>query len=218
MSHTGRDMPTLKANHRQILAAKPVDWKTHPYRIQGVRGLMARRSPSGAAHLVRPLSAGGRQKPADCAGTGSATPGPSASGCHWTGPDRRCRGPSRARTEIRMPSGSRGARRADGRRAFQGLVHTARRAQPFPRLDRSTHSTGVISSRCSPRHGAPNSTRVEIGRFRDKVAKNATPLTSNTADELVEPFLQLGPRRGHDRVQSRRPPAQVGVRSRASGC
>ncbi len=53
-------------------------------------------------------------------------------------------------------------------------------------------------------------TRVEIGRFRDEVAKKATPLDLQFSDEPVEPLLQLGARRGAARVQSRRPSAQVG--------
>ncbi|MEQ1718577.1 MAG: hypothetical protein ABL907_21765 [Hyphomicrobium sp.] len=40
-------MPTLKANHRQILAAKPVDGKKTRYRIEGVPGLWLYVSPSG---------------------------------------------------------------------------------------------------------------------------------------------------------------------------
>ena len=40
-------MPTLKANHRQILAAKPIDGKRTRYRIEGVDGLWLHVGPSG---------------------------------------------------------------------------------------------------------------------------------------------------------------------------
>jgi len=40
-------MPTLKANHRQILATKPIDGKKTRYRIEGVPGLWLYVSPSG---------------------------------------------------------------------------------------------------------------------------------------------------------------------------
>jgi hypothetical protein len=40
-------MPTLKANHKQILASKPIDGKKTRYRIEGVPGLWLYVSPSG---------------------------------------------------------------------------------------------------------------------------------------------------------------------------
>ena len=40
-------MPTLKANHRQILAAKPIDGNKTRYRIEGTPGLWLYISPSG---------------------------------------------------------------------------------------------------------------------------------------------------------------------------
>lgn len=40
-------MPTLKANHRQILATKPIDGKKTRYRIEGAPGLWLSVSPTG---------------------------------------------------------------------------------------------------------------------------------------------------------------------------
>ncbi|WP_072395608.1 Arm DNA-binding domain-containing protein [Hyphomicrobium sp. CS1GBMeth3] len=53
-------MPTLKANHRQILAAKPIDGKRTRYRIEGVDGLWLHVGPSGRRTWYVRYQPGGR--------------------------------------------------------------------------------------------------------------------------------------------------------------
>jgi integrase len=53
-------MPTLKANHRQILAAKPIDGKRTRYRIEGVEGLWLNVGPSGGRTWYVRYQPGGR--------------------------------------------------------------------------------------------------------------------------------------------------------------
>jgi hypothetical protein len=53
-------MPTLKANHRQILAAKPIAGKRTRYRIEGVDGLWLHVGPSGRRTWYVRYQPGGR--------------------------------------------------------------------------------------------------------------------------------------------------------------
>jgi integrase len=53
-------MPTLKANHRQILAAKPINGKRTRYRIEGVDGLWLHVGPSGRRTWYVRYQPGGR--------------------------------------------------------------------------------------------------------------------------------------------------------------
>lgn len=53
-------MPSLKANHRQILAAQPIDGKRTRYRIEGVPGLWLSVCPSGKRTWYIRYQPGGR--------------------------------------------------------------------------------------------------------------------------------------------------------------
>jgi integrase len=56
----GRSMPTLKRNHRQILAARPIDGKRTRYRIEGLRGLWLSVGTTGAKSWIVRYQPGGR--------------------------------------------------------------------------------------------------------------------------------------------------------------
>jgi hypothetical protein len=53
-------MPTLSQNHRQILAAKPLDGKRTCYRVQGVPGLLLDVRPNGKRCWFVRYQPGGR--------------------------------------------------------------------------------------------------------------------------------------------------------------
>ena len=53
-------MPSLKANHRQIMAAEPIDGKRTRYRIEGVPGLWLSVCPSGKRTWYVRYQPGGR--------------------------------------------------------------------------------------------------------------------------------------------------------------
>lgn len=54
-------MPSLKANHRQIMAAEPIDGKRTRYRIEGVPGLWLNVCPSGKRTWYVRYQPGGRE-------------------------------------------------------------------------------------------------------------------------------------------------------------
>ena len=61
-SHEVTAEPTLKPNHRQVLAAKAADGKRTRYMIEGVQGLMLDVAPRGSRYwYVRYQMPGDRQ-------------------------------------------------------------------------------------------------------------------------------------------------------------
>jgi hypothetical protein len=53
-------MPALKANHRVIKAAKPIDGKRTRYRIEGIEGLWLDVSATGKSYWYVRYQPGGR--------------------------------------------------------------------------------------------------------------------------------------------------------------
>lgn len=180
-------MPVLKPNHRQILAAKPIGGKKTRYRIEGVAGLWLYVSPTGVRTWYARYQIGsgqGRQERWYRIGDATSVDLAKAT--------------KRAKTivaevdvEDRDPHAERVKRRADSM-TFGDLYHEWFTRYASIHLARA--KTDEVAFRC---HVEPEfaktklreMTRTDIGRFRDKLAKDATPLTSNRVMVLVNRVL-----------------------------
>jgi len=183
-------MPTLSQNHRQILAAKPLDGKRTYYRIQGVPGLLLDVRPNGKRCWFVRYQPGGRNSrtfrwykigDARVIGLHDAT--------------RHANKVVKAvLDENRDPHAERVAEVREGQ-TFGQLFEEWFTRHAEPKLVRA--ETDRIIYRCHIEKGFARTRvadlkRVEIGRFRDKVAKEASPLTSNSVIELIGRVLNWG--------------------------
>ncbi|MCZ7593726.1 MAG: site-specific integrase [Hyphomicrobium sp.] len=180
-------MPTLKANHRVIAAACAIGGRRTRYRIEGVDGLWLDVGPRGKRIWYVRYQPGGRMTrhfryykigPLEDVSLAAAT--------------------RRAKDVIgdvygkqKDPQAERVARNRQGT-TFGELFEDwfARHAEPT--LARA--ATDRIVYRCHIEGGFSKKRivdlkRIEIGRFRDKVAKDASPLTSNSVVELINRVL-----------------------------
>jgi len=180
-------MPTLKANHRIIAAARPIGGKRTRYRIEDVDGLWLDVGPRSSRVWYVRYQPGGRMTrsfryykigPLEQVSLAVAT--------------------RRAKEIIgevygkqRDPQAERVARNKQGT-TFGDLFEDwfARHAEPM--LARA--ETDRIIYRCHIEGGFSKRRivdlrRIEIGRFRDKVAREASPLTSNSVVDLINRVL-----------------------------
>jgi len=176
-------MPALKPNHRQILAAKPIDGKRTQYRIQGVRGLVLDVRPSGQRTWFVRYQPGGRNsrkfrwyKIGDTKTFGLKDASELA--------DKIVRA---VQGENRDPYAERVAEVREGL-TFAELFEDWYERHAKPKLarhetDRAYYRNHIEKAFAKTR--LQDLKRIEIGRFRDKVAKDASPLTSNTVIELI---------------------------------
>lgn len=209
-------MPILKPNHRQILAAKPIDGKKTRYRIEGVPGLWLYVSPSGVRTWYARYQIGsGKARQERWFRIGDAKSVDLARAI------KRSKAiVSEVDVESRDPHAERTRRRADAM-TFGDLYSEWHTRYAVPNLARS--NTDETTYRC---HVEPSFakwkvrdlTRMEIGRFRDKVAKDATPLTSNRVMILIsrvfnwaldEGLIEFNPAARLRKAAQRRPRERV---------
>ena len=176
-------MPTLKANHRQVLAAKPINGKKTRYRIEGTPGLWLYVSPSGArTWYVRYQIGSGKTRQERWFRIGDAKSVELSKAI-----ERAKSIDTEVDVEDRDPHAERTLRRADTMTVGELYRewHTRYASVKLARAE-----TDEITFRCHiegpfAKRKVRELTRIEIGRFRDAVAKKATPNTSNRVMILV---------------------------------
>lgn len=209
-------MPSLKANHRQILAAKPVDGKKTRYRIEGVPGLWLYVSPTGARTWYARYQIGsGALRRERWFRIGDANSIPLA-----TATLRAKSVDTEVDVEDRDPHAERAIRRADTM-TFGDLYREWHTRYAVPNLARA--HTDETTFRCHveawfAKQKVRELTRTDIGRFRDRVAKEATPLTSNRVMVLLsrvfnwaldEGLIEFNPAARLRKAAQRRPRERV---------
>lgn len=176
-------MPELKFNHRQILAAKPIGGKRTQYRISGIRGLVLDVRPSGARTWFVRYQPGGRKGrtfrwykigDAEVIGLKDAA-------------DRADEVVRAVQKEHRDPYVEEIKAQREGK-TFGELFEDWHERYAVPKLTRAETDRIYYRRHIEPEFAKTklaDLNRVEIGRFRDKVAKNASPLTSNSVIVLI---------------------------------
>ncbi|MBX9864507.1 MAG: tyrosine-type recombinase/integrase [Hyphomicrobium sp.] len=183
-------MPTLKANHRQILAAKPIGGKKTRYRVEGVPGLWLYVSPTGVRTWYARYQIGvgkARQERwyriGDAGAVGLATAIKKSKGVV-----------AEVAVAEKDPHAERVLRSAESM-TVGDLYASWYARHALPTLARA--ETDETTFRCHidkefGRKRLKQLTRVEIGQFRDAVAKKTTPLTSNRVMVLLNRILNWG--------------------------
>lgn len=176
-------MPVLKPNHRQVLAAKPINGKRTQYRIHGVRGLVLDVRPSGQRTWFVRYQPGGRKsrkfrwyKIGDAKTFGLKDAIDQADSVV-----RAVQG------ENRDPQAERVAEVRQGL-TFGELFEDWYDRHAVPKLARHETDRAYYRNHLEGELGKTrlqDLKRLEIGKLRDRIAKNASPLTSNTAIELI---------------------------------
>lgn len=183
-------MPTLKANHRQVLAAKPIGGKKTRYRIAGVPGLWLYVSPSGVRTWYARYQIGsGKTRQERWFRIGDATSIPLA-----VATDKAKTVDVEVDVEDRDPHAERELRRADTMTVGQ-LFEEWHTRYAVPKLARAVTDETTFRCHIKPsfaKRKVRELTRLDIGRFRDEVAKKATPLTSNRVMVLLSRIFNWG--------------------------
>lgn len=176
-------MPTLKANHKQILAAKPIDGKKTRYRIEGVSGLWLYVSPSGVRTWYARYQIGSdktRQERWFRIGDAKSIELAKAI-------ERAKSIDAEVDVEDRDPHTERSMRRADTMTVGE-LYREWHTRYASVRLARAPTDETTYRCHIEPdfaKRKVRELTRIDLGRFRDAVAKNATPNTSNRVMVLL---------------------------------
>lgn len=180
-------MPTLKPNHRQVLAAKAINGKRTQYRIEGSKGLILDVRESGQRTWFVRYQPGGRGKrkfrwfkigDASIIGHGDAS-AKAESIIRAVQKDQRDPQAERVRTRREA-------------KTFGDLFEDWHERYAVPRLKRADTDRFVYRRHIEPgfaKTRVADLKRIDIGRFRDKIAKDATPLTSNNVLELINRVL-----------------------------
>lgn len=213
-------MPVLKRNHRQILAAEAIGGKRTRYRIEGVLGLRLDVSPSGKRFWYVRYQPGGRLTrrfryykigDADAISLQDAT-----LAAHYV--------INAVHVNRRDPQSERLQRRNEAL-TFGDLFKEWYERHAVPNLARCEADEIVYRRHIEKDLGRRIVTelkRIEIGRFRDLVAKRATPHVSDTALVLInrvlnwsmdEGFIEANPAARLRKVGKRRPRERVLSRS-----
>ena len=170
-------MPTLKANHKQILSAKPVGGKKTRYRIEGVPGLWIYVSPSGVrTWYARYQTGSGKTRQERWFRIGDAKSVDLAKAI-----ERAKSIDAEVDVQDRDPHAERTLRRADTMTVGE-LYREWHTRYAVPRLARAETDEATFRCHIKPsfaKNKVRELTRIELGRFRDDVAKKATPKTSN---------------------------------------
>jgi integrase len=209
-------MPILKRNHRQILAAKAIDGKRTRYRIEGVPGLWLNVGPNGQKTWYVRYQPGGRktqtfrQYSLGDVRSVSLQDAAKAAGRIMT----------KVKVEDRDPVAEKVARKRkaltfgevfDDWYKRHALVKLSRAETDLSRY--RNHLEGEFASR-----RIVDLKRIEIARYRDKVAAKATPLVSNEVLVLVnrvlnwaldEGLIEANPAARLRKVGKRRPRERV---------
>ncbi len=180
-------MPILKPNHRKILAAKALSGKRTQYRIEGVRGLVLDVRLSGEKTWFVRYQPGGRGarkfrwfKIGDATAIGLRDASDKAESV-IRAVQKDDRDPHVERVKSRQAS-----------KTFAELFEAWHERYAVPRLKRSDTDRIIYRCHIEPQFAKTRIAelkRIEIGRFRDKVAKDATPLTSNSVIVLINRVL-----------------------------
>jgi len=214
-------MPMLKANHRVIAAAPAIGGKRTRYRIEGVDGLWLDVGPKGNRVWYVRYQPGGRGSRhfryfkignLKQHGLAAATSKAKQIIGEVYGPDRL--DPQGERIEKVEAARIEGVTFGD---LFDDWFK--RHAEPTlarAETDRIVYRTHIEHSFATNRIAELK--RVEIGRFRDKVARDASPLTSNSVVELInrvlnwavdEGLIELNPAARLRKVGVRKPRERV---------
>ncbi len=180
-------MPTLRPNHRQIMAAKAINNRKTRYRIEGESGLWLYVSPTGTRTWYARYQIGSgatRTERWFRIGDAKATPFAVAA--------RRAREISTAvDVEERDPHGEREYRRRD-ELTFGDVFDEWYKRHAKLKLARHvtdmTHYRNHIAGEFARRRIA-DLKRIEIARYRDKIAAKASPLVSNEVLMLINRVL-----------------------------
>lgn len=183
-------MPTLKANHRQILAAKPIAGKKTRYRVEGVPGLWLYVSPTGVRTWYARYQIGvGKTRQERWYRIGDASAIDLATAI------KRSKGVvAEVAVAEKDPHAERVLRSAESM-TVADLFTSWYARHALPTLARA--ETDETTFRCHiekefGRKRLKQLTRIEIGQFRDAVAKNSTPLTSNRVMVLLNRIFNWG--------------------------
>ena len=180
-------MPVLKPNHRQILAAKPINGKRTQYRIAGVKALVLDVRTSGERTWFVRYQPGGRGKrtfrwfkigDAGVIGLKDAT---AKAEEVLRSVQKDGRDPHAERVKEQRES-----------KTFGDLFEDWHKRYALPRLKRSDTDRFIFAKHIEKDFGRTRVAelkRIEIGRFRDKVAREASPLTSNNVVVLINRVL-----------------------------
>jgi len=180
-------MPILKQNHRQILAAKPIDGKRTRYRIEGVPGLWLNVCPTGQRTWYVRYQPGGRD--------GRVFRQYTIGDAKTVGLQKASKAAhnivNAVKVEDRDPVAERQAKTQDAL-TFGDVFHDWYDRHAKPKLARHatdmTHYRNHVEGEFSKTRIA-DLKRLEIARYRDKVAAKATPLVSNEVLMLVNRVL-----------------------------
>lgn len=209
-------MPTLKANHRQILAAKPVAGKKTRYRIEGVPGLWLYVSPTGVRTWYARYQIGsGRTRQERWFRIGDAK------SVELSRAIERAKSiDTEVDVEDRDPHAERTLRRADTMTVGE-LYREWHTRYALPRLARAETDETTFRCHIEPafaKRKVRELTRIDLGRFRDAVTKKATANTSNRVMILLsrvfnwamdEGLLEFNPAARLRKAAQRRPRERV---------
>jgi integrase len=180
-------MPSLKANHRQIMAAQPLDGKRTRYRIEGVPGLWLSVCPSGKRVWYVRYQPGGRD---------------SRVFRQYTIGDARTVGLAVATkaahdvvNKVKVHDRDPHAERTEKKRetlTFGDIFEDWYERHAKPKLARAETDRTYYDRHLKgefERVRVADMKRTEIARFRDRLAGKATPLVSNEALMLMNRVL-----------------------------
>jgi len=177
------DMPVLKPNHRQILAAKPLGGKKTRYRIEGTPGLWLYVGPTGVRTWYARYQIGsGRTRQERWFRIGDAKSVELAKAI-----ERAKSIDAEVDVDDRDPHAERSLRRADSMTVGE-LYREWHARYAVPKLARAHTDDTTFRCHVEPQFAkrkVRELTRIELGRFRDTVAKKATPNTSNRVMVLL---------------------------------
>ena len=209
-------MPSLKANHRQILAAKPIGGKRTRYRIEGIDGLWLNVGPSGQRTWYVRYQPGGRKGRI----FRQYTLGDATSVSLKKASDAARRIINAVKVDDRDPVAERVAKKQEAL-TFGEVFHDWYERHAKVKLarhetDMSRYRNHLEGEFAKKRLG--DLKRIDIARYRDKVAANATPLVSNEVLILInrvlnwaldEGLIEANPAQRLRRVGKKRPRERV---------
>ncbi len=183
-------MPTLKANHRQILAAKAIDGKETRYRIQGVPGLWLYVSKTGSRTWYARYQVGsGKHRRERWYRLGDAKTMGLADASKLAHDVR-----NKSTSEGRDPQAERAIKRADTL-TFDALFQEWYERHALPKLARAEDDQALYKHHLEAGLGrrlVADIRRVDIGKLRDDLAKSSGPMGSNNVIILVNRVFNWG--------------------------
>lgn len=180
-------MPTLKRNHRQILAAKPIDGKRTRYRIEGVPGLWLNVGPGGRKSWYVRYQPGGRKGRI----FRQHTLGDITSVSLQDATQAASRIMTKVKVEDRDPVAERVAKK-QAALTFGEVFDDWYKRHALVKLTRAETDLSRYRNHLEGEFAAKRIAdlkRIEIARYRDKVAAKATPLVSNEVLVLINRVL-----------------------------